>query len=140
MHPLYGALSVPFVPVLVTRYMLWSLIGIRMRLPAAEPSSTSVLLFPSQYLRGTILVTLLFDRVELAGFKSRAFIGIIAAWFFTSCAFPRTSSLLYGLPWVGIVGLGSSDCCGVNRPLSVTEAFHNNNNNNNNNNNKNKRS
>ena len=37
--------------------VLWSHIGILMRLPAAEPSSTARLLFPSLYLSGTIWLT-----------------------------------------------------------------------------------
>ena len=52
MHPLYGALPVPYVPVRVT---LGAHIGTRMRLLAAEPPSITGLLFPCQYLCGTIL-------------------------------------------------------------------------------------
>ena len=37
--------------------VLWSHIGILLRLPAAEPRSTAGLLFPSQYLSGTIWLT-----------------------------------------------------------------------------------
>ena len=51
--------------------VLWPHIGFLMHLLAAEPRSTAGLLFPSQYLSGTILVTV-FDGVGLAGFKSRA--------------------------------------------------------------------
>ena len=51
--------------------VLWSHIGILMRLPAAEPRSTSGLLFPSQYLSGTIWLTpylMVWDwRVSRAG-------------------------------------------------------------------------
>ena len=50
MHPLCGALPAPYVPVRVTRGDL--------RLLAAEPHSIARLLFPSQCLSGTILVTL----------------------------------------------------------------------------------
>ena len=53
MHPLCGALPVPYVPVRVTHGTLID-IGILMRLPAAEPRSTTGFLFPSQYLSGTI--------------------------------------------------------------------------------------
>ena len=38
--------------------VLWSHISILMRLPTAEPRSTAGLLFPSQYLSGTIWLTL----------------------------------------------------------------------------------
>ena len=37
--------------------VLWSHIGILMRLPAAEPCSTAGFLFPFQYLSGTIWLT-----------------------------------------------------------------------------------
>ena len=53
MHPLYGALPVPYVPVRVTRGV-WTQIGILMRLLAADPRSTAGLFFSSQYIRGTI--------------------------------------------------------------------------------------
>ena len=53
LHPLYGALPVPYVPVLVTP----SHIGSLMLLLAAEPRSIVGLLFHFQYLCGTILVT-----------------------------------------------------------------------------------
>ena len=56
MHPLYGALRVPYVPVRVTRGA-GSHIGSLMRLLAAEPRSIAGLLLPCQYLCGTILVT-----------------------------------------------------------------------------------
>ena len=66
MHPLYGAQPVPGVPLRVAR-------GILMRLFAAEPRSTSGLVFPSQCLCGTILlVGTVFDGVGLSGFKSSA--------------------------------------------------------------------
>ena len=61
MLPHYDALLVPYVPVRAYRHTSASpssLVGILMRLPAAEPRSTAWLLFTSQYLRGTILVTL----------------------------------------------------------------------------------
>ena len=56
MHPLYGALPVPYVPVRVTRRAVID-IGTLMRLPAAEPGMTAELLFHCQYLCGRILVT-----------------------------------------------------------------------------------
>ena len=76
MHPLCGDLPVPYVPVWVTRGALIAhrcaiprYIG--MRLPAAEPHSTTGLLFSSQYLSGTIWLTpywMVWDwRVSRAG-------------------------------------------------------------------------
>ena len=56
MHPLCDALPVPYLPVRVTRGALIALC-ILMRLSAAEPRSTTGLLFPSQYLSGTIWLT-----------------------------------------------------------------------------------
>ena len=53
MHPLYGALPEPNVPVRITR---GAVIVIFMRLLAAEPCSTAGLLVPCQYLSGRILV------------------------------------------------------------------------------------
>ena len=56
MHPHYFALPVPYVPVRVTR---GAVIAHRytLRLLAAEPRSIAGILFPCQYLDGTILVT-----------------------------------------------------------------------------------
>ena len=56
MHPLYGALPVPYVPVRVTRGAV-SHIGTLMRLLAAEPLSITGHLFHGQCPCGTILVT-----------------------------------------------------------------------------------
>ena len=56
-HPLCSALPVPFVPVRVTRGTLRSHIGTLMHRFSAEPCSTAELLFPSQYLSGTIWLT-----------------------------------------------------------------------------------
>ena len=64
MHPLYGALPVPFVPVR-------SHIGTLMRLLAAEPHSVAGLLFPSVFLWNDHSDPV-FDGVGLSGFKSRA--------------------------------------------------------------------
>ena len=56
MHPLNGVLPVSYVKVRV-HTVLWSHIGILMCLFAAELHSTVGLLFPSQCLWGTILLT-----------------------------------------------------------------------------------
>ena len=56
MHPLYGALPVPYVPGGLHAVLL-SHIGKLMRLLAAEPLIIAGHLFPGQCLCGTILVT-----------------------------------------------------------------------------------
>ena len=67
LHPLYGAVSVSYVPVRVTRGAIDSL----MHLFAAEPRSIAGLLFCFQYHCGTIFVTpytMVWDwRVSRAG-------------------------------------------------------------------------
>ena len=55
-HPLIGVLPGPYVPVRV-HAVLWSHIGTLMRRLAAEPRSTTGLLFPFQCPSGTILLT-----------------------------------------------------------------------------------
>ena len=60
-HPLHGALPVPYVPVRVAHG----------NLVAAEPRSTAGLLFPSLSLWND-LGDPVFDGVGPAGFKSRA--------------------------------------------------------------------
>ena len=71
MHPFYGALPVPYVPVRVTR---GALVAHRYTYapPCWKPRSTAGLLIPFQYLCIIILLTLAVpDGVGLAGFKSR---------------------------------------------------------------------
>ena len=50
--------------------VLWSHIGILMRLLAAEPHSTAGILFPSQYLSGMILMTMC-SMVWTGGFQQQ---------------------------------------------------------------------
>ena len=71
MHPLYGALPVPYVPGRVTRGALVAHRYTYMRLLAAEPYSTASLLFPLQSLWND-LDDPVFDGVGLVGFKRRA--------------------------------------------------------------------
>ena len=70
MHPLHGALHVPYVSVRVGLLaVLWLHIGGVMSLFASEPLSTVGLLLHSQYLCGTILLTrysMVWDRRQLA--------------------------------------------------------------------------
>ena len=56
MHSLYCALPVPYVPVRVIRGAVIAHRYTRAP-PAAEPHSTTGLLFPSRHLYGTIMVT-----------------------------------------------------------------------------------
>ena len=76
MHPLYGALPVPYVPVRVTR---GAVIAHRFTYapPRCEPLSIAGHLFPGQCLCGTILVTS-FRWCGTGGFQEqgqRLFIG-----------------------------------------------------------------
>ena len=58
--------------------MLWSHIGINIRFLAAESRTTAGPLFLSQCRCGTILLTVVFDGVGLAGFKSWAYVFLLA--------------------------------------------------------------
>ena len=106
-HPLRGALPVPYVTVRVTRGSV-----IAHRFNYAPPSFRT-----SQY-RLTFIPLLLslwndlsypvFDGVGLAGFKSRAnafLLAMLFAHFLSPAVFTFSSFIL----WVGLVGLGSSD-------------------------------
>ena len=107
MHPLYGALPVPYVPVLVTRGAV-----IEHRYTYAHPRCRTL-----QYRRTFIPLSVslwndlsdpVFYGVGLAGFKSRANAFLLAqllARFLSPAVFPFSFFIL----WVGVVGLGSSD-------------------------------
>ena len=107
MHPLYGALPVPYVPVRVTRGTV-----IAHRYTYAPPCCRT-----SQYRRTFVPFSVslwnylsdpVFDDVGLAGFKSRANAFLLAqllAHFLSPTVFSFSSFFL----WVGVVGLGSSD-------------------------------
>ena len=106
LHPLYGALPVPYVPVRVTRCAAH-------RFTYAPPRCRTShyiagLLFPCQHLCGTILVTpysMVWDwRVSRAGPMS-LYGPSCSLRFCLLFVFPFSSFILY----VGIVGLGSSD-------------------------------
>ena len=109
LHPLYGDLSVPYVPVLVTRGAVID-IGRLMRL-LAEPCSIAGLLFvwcSAQFLCGTILVTL--HSMVWDWLVSRA---NPMPFYWPSCSLPFCLLLFFlslhaFILWV-IVGLGSSD-------------------------------
>ena len=93
---------VPYVPVWAT---LGAVISHRF---TAEPRSIDGLLFPYQYLCGTILVTpclMVSDRrVSRAG-PMPFYWPKLLAHFLSPTVFPFSSFIL----WVGVVGLGSPD-------------------------------
>ena len=93
MHPLCGALYLCLMCQSGLHAVLWSHIDILIRLPAAEPRSTKGLLFPSQYLSGTIWLTtfsMVWDwRVSRAG--PMPFVGLVALIFLFSTIFPFSS-------------------------------------------------
>ena len=93
-------LPVPYVPVRVTRAL--------MRLLAAEPRIIPGLLFHSQYLCGTILVTpcsMVWDWLVSSAGPMPFYWPSCSLTFLSNAVFPFSSFIL----WVGIVGLGSSD-------------------------------
>ena len=103
LHPLYGALPVPYVPVLVTRSAVIAH-GTILRLLAAEPRSIAGLLFPFQYLCGTILVTpysMVWDwRISWSG---------PMPFYLTSCSLPFCllfSLSLLSIYWLVLWGWG----------------------------------
>ena len=88
LHPLYGALPVPYVPMLVT---CGAVIAHQYTPPRCRISQyTAELLLPCQYLFGSILVTpysIVWDRrVSRPG--SMPFIGLVARSLFVSWYFP----------------------------------------------------
>ena len=102
MHPLQGAPYLCRMCQCGLHVMLWSCIGIFMRLFDAEPSITAGLLFPSQYHGGTTLLTL--DSMMWdTSFKSRAqkfFIGITCSLHFCPLLFFLSFYVLVLWSWV----------------------------------------
>ena len=133
MHPLYGALPVPYVPVQVTQVLL-SHIGTPMHLLAAEPRSIAGHLFPGQCLCGTILVipcSMVWDWwVSRAG--SMPFHWPSCSLTFCLLLFSLSLLSFYGLVLWGW-GLQTDRVLLLSPSLAVP-TFSNNNNNNNNNN------
>ena len=127
-HPLCGALPVTYVPVRLIA-VLWSHIGILLRLPAAEPRSITRLLFPFQYLFGMIWVTpyfMVWDlRVSRAGPMPFCWPG--CSLFFCLQLFSLSLIFLYRLVvwgWVfGLIG-----CQSPSPGLALPIFFNNNNN------------
>ena len=117
----------------VLHALLWSHIGILMRLLAAEPRSTTGPLFPSQCPCKTFLLTLysiVWDwRVSRAGLN---------AFYCHKLVYPFSSSTILHFSsfclQVGTVGLGSSigliGCISLSPSLALPTSFNNNYNNN----------
>ena len=106
-HPLSGALPFPYVPARVTRGAL-----VAHRNSFAPPRCK-----PSQYSRTFVLLSVslwndlgnpVFDGVGLGGFKSRAN-PMLSCWPNLIFLFVSHYFLFFNLPWVGCLGLGSSD-------------------------------
>ena len=88
LHAVYGALPIPHVPVLVTRNAIAHRYTYAPPI-AAEPRSIAGLLFPCQYLCGTILMTP-YSMVWDSGFQEHGqclSIGLAARSLFVSCCF-----------------------------------------------------
>ena len=120
MHPLCGALPVPYMPVRVTRGALIAhrYFYARPRCRTSQYHKTFISLSVSLW---NDLVEPVFDGIGLAGFKSRSNAFLLAQLlspFLSSTIFPFSSFLLQ----VGSMGLGSSDRQGVNLPLPALHA------------------
>ena len=105
MHPLNGALPLPYVLAPVTR---GDLFGYRHSFehPRCSTSQHLRTLVPLSVSLWNDLSDPVFDDVGMVGFKSR-----VNAFQLPQSIFPFVSFhfLLFFLPWVGCVGLGSSD-------------------------------
>ena len=106
MHPLCGALPVPYVPVRVTR---GAVIAHRFTYapPCCRTSQYRWTFIPLLVSLWNDLSDLMFDGVGLAGFKSSAnafLLVLLLTHLLSPAVFPFSSFIL----WVG-VGLGSSD-------------------------------
>ena len=107
MHPLYGALPEPYVPVWVTCSAVithWYIYA-PPRCRTLQYRRTFIPFSVSLWndVRDTV-----FDGVGLVGFKSRANAFLLAkllAHFLSPAVFPFSSFIL----WAGVVGLGSLD-------------------------------
>ena len=107
MHPFYGALSVPYVPLRVTHgaVIAHRYTHVPFRCRTSQDSRTFI---PSSVSLWNDLGDPLFDGEGLTGFKSIAnafLLALLLAPFLSPAVFPFSSFIL----WVGIVGLGSSD-------------------------------
>ena len=114
LHPLSGAVPLPYVPAHVTRGAL-----VAHRHSFAPPPCRT-----SQYHRTIVPLSVslwndlsdaVSDGVGLAGFKSsQCFpVSMICSFFFVSCYF-----IFFLLPWVGYVGLGVSPGLALRTPVN----------------------
>ena len=115
MHPLCGALPVPYMPVRVTR---GALIAHRYTYAPhrCKTSQYRTLLFPSQYLSGTIWLTSYSAMWDWRGSRAGQMPFSWPSCSLLFCLQLFSLSLLLHYK-VGSVGLGSSDWYGVNLPL-----------------------
>ena len=106
MHPLYGALPVPYVPVWVTSSAVIAHLY-TYEPPRCRTSQYSRTFIPMSVSLWNDLSDPVFDGVGLAGFKNRANAFLLALLLapFLSPVFLLSSFIL----WVGILGLWSSD-------------------------------
>ena len=107
MHPLYGTLPVPYVPVWVTRGAVIAHLYTYVP-PRCGTSQRRRTFIPLSVYLWNDFGDPMFNGVGLAGFKSRANAFLLAqlvANFLSPAVFPFSSFIL----WVGVVGLGSSD-------------------------------
>ena len=105
MHPLSGALHVPYVPARVTRDALVAH-SHSFAAPRCRTSQFRRTFVPHSVSLWNDLSDPVFDGVGLAGFKSRANSYLLAE---SVLSFSPTFFLSFFLPRVGCVGLGSSD-------------------------------
>ena len=105
MHPLSGALPLPYVPARVTRGALVAHIGTRSRLAVVGVLSITEPLCPSLCLFGTILLTLCLMVWDWRASRAEP---MLSCWhllfLFVSYYF-----ISFFLQWNGCVGLGFSD-------------------------------
>ena len=132
MHPLYGALPVPYMYQSGLRAVLWSHICVLMRLLAAEPRSTAGPLFLSQCPRRTLLLTL-YSMVCHCAFQEQG-----QCFFITlSCFIPFCLEIFFSFSSfclkVGIVRLdrvfGLVGCRSLSPSLALPTSFNNKDNN-----------
>ena len=107
MHPLYGAIPVPYVPVRVKRGAV-AAHRYTYAPPRCRTSQYRWTFIPLSVSLWNDLGDPVFDSVGLAGFKSRAnafLLALLLAHFLSPAVFLFSCFIL----WVGVVGLKSSD-------------------------------
>ena len=109
MHPICGSLPVPYVALLAARGAVIAHWYTLMRLLAAQPRSIAGLLFPCQYLCGTILVTAYLMAWDWRVSRERPMPFYRPRCSLTFCLLLFFSFLIFHSMGIGIVGLRSSD-------------------------------